>query len=189
MLEHQTPLEQCSGSQGQRTVDGVGLRLLAVRERGLLLLQGDATEGGPFHAATLARAGVRLPAPQLSSHRRERALLWLAPKEWLLELPAQETEAVHAALAAALAGEFAAVTDVSDALAGFDVSATHGAEVLMTGCSLDLGERAFAPGQVARTLIANVSVILWKLETSQSFRCWVDRSWAHHFSSWIAQSR
>ena len=185
VLEHRAPLQQCSRAHESEAIDRPGLRVVPVRDRGFLLLQGTPTDIR-FHDAILEQLGVRLPAPQTTIIRGDSALLWMTPTEWLLELPAAPTLAVQAALSTRLASALAAATDVSDSFARFDVSGEHAADVLMTGCSVNLRSHALAAGQVVRTAVADVPAILWRSGDSQPFRCLVDRSVAEHFWNWLA---
>jgi sarcosine oxidase subunit gamma len=187
MLEHRTPLVQVSRAQELSTIDAPGLRVVAVESRGFLLLRGSP-EDSLLQKALREQVGLAPPGQQLASIGNEYALLWMAPGQWLLELPAARASTVQAALVARLGAALAAVIDVSDALACFEVSGEAVADVLMTGCTLDLQPHAFTVGRVARTAVAAVPVILWKPADPRQFRCLVDRSFAEHFWSWLAHA-
>jgi sarcosine oxidase subunit gamma len=187
MLEHRTPLVQVSRAQELSTIDAPGLRVVAVESQGYLLLQGDP-EDSLLQKAMREQIGVAVPGPQVGSISGEYALLWMAPSQWLLELPAARALIVQAALVTRLGSALAAVTDISDALACFDVSGGAAVDVLMTGCSLDLHSHAFAESRVARTAFAGVPVIIWRPGNPIQFRCLVDRSLADHFWTWLATS-
>jgi heterotetrameric sarcosine oxidase gamma subunit len=187
MLEHRTPLVQVSRAQELSTIDVPGLRVAAVESRGYLLLQGNP-EDPLLQKALREQIGVEAPGPQLASMGSEYSLLWTAPGQWLLESPVGRVSTVQAALAARLGAALAAVTDLSDAFGCLEVSGEAAADVLMTGCSLDLQPRAFTAGRVARTAVAAVPVILWRPGDPHRFRCLVDRSLAEHFWSWLVQA-
>jgi sarcosine oxidase, subunit gamma len=202
MLEHRAPLEQLSPPSTTLSGDSA-LRIVPVTGRGLLLIQARSAD------ASLAdildqQLGLRVPQPLTSERRDAAALLWLAPREWLLELPAAQTPSVHAALESSFAqagaqshhGEgsstgLRAVYDVSDAFAGFDLSGTRVVDVLMSSCSLDLRPHSFPADHCVRTAVADTPAILWKpSECAHSgvFRCWVERGFAAHLVSWFAES-
>ena len=187
MLDHRAPLDQLSRERNTEALDDAWLRVRPVTDRGLLLLQGSPQDA-VLHDAVSRQIGARVPGPQTTNSRGEYALLWMTPKEWLLELPAAATSAVQGSLVTRLAPSLAVVTDITDALACFDVGGDRATDVLMTGCSLDLRPHAFAAGRVARTAVADVPAIIWKAGPSDIFRCWVDRSFAEHFWSWLADS-
>ena len=206
MLEHRVPLEQLSLAGATPRDTGLsadaGLSIVPVIERSLLLIQ--ARSADPFLNEVLQRQfGLDVPLPLKVNVHARAAIVWLAPQEWLLELAAVASPAACAHLADSLAqacaqanvrGGAAALcvaTDVSDAFAGFDVSGQRAVDVLASGCSLDLQPRAFPVGHTARTAIAEVPAILWKLADTPApglFRCWVERGFAAHFASWLAES-
>lgn len=187
MLEHRAPFDQIAGALHIESTDRPDLRVVAVTHVGYLLLQGEPGDTR-LQDALLQQIGVQLPRPQTTRIRGAYALLWMTPKEWLLELPETKVLAVQAALATRLAQTHAAITDASDSFACFDVSGERTAEALMAGCSLDLRPHVFAPGCVARTAIADVPAIVWKLGIPSAIRCLVDRSFAAHFWNWLARS-
>jgi heterotetrameric sarcosine oxidase gamma subunit len=186
MLEHLAPLAQLSRAEGPSTIEAPGLRVVAVDNRGFVLLQGDP-EDPLLHRAMREQIGVELPGPQVASVGGDCALLWMAPRQWLLDLPVARAPTVQAALVTRLGPAAAAVTDISDALACFDVSGDSAADALMTGCTLDLHSHAFAAGRVARTGFAGVPLIICRPDNPNQFRCLVDRSFAAHVWSWFAQ--
>jgi sarcosine oxidase subunit gamma len=186
MLEHRAPLAQLSRPHGPSTIDAPGLRVVAVENQGFVLIQGDP--GDSFlHKAMREQIGVAVPEPQVASISGEYALLWMAPKQWLLELPAARALTVQAALVNRLGPALAAAIDISDALACFDVSGDAAVDVLMTGCPLELHSHAFAANRVARTAFAGVPLIVWRPGNPGHFRCLVDRSFADHFWTWLAE--
>lgn len=186
MLEHRAPLAQLARPHGSSTIDAPGLRVVAVENRGFVLIQADP-EDSFLHKAMREQLGVAVPGPQAASIGGDYALLWMAPRQWLLELPAARALTAPAALVARLGPALAAVTDISDALACFDVSGDAAVDVLMTGCTLDLHSRAFAANRVARTAFAGVALTIWRPGNPSQFRCLVDRSFADHFWNWLAE--
>jgi heterotetrameric sarcosine oxidase gamma subunit len=189
LLKKRTPLDQISrgATHAAAVIARSGLCVVPVTDSGLLLLQGES-EDSLLDEVLLGQFGLRLPGRLGTSVRGDYALVWLAPKEWLLELPIADTPAVKVAVSSRLAPPPTVLTDISDSLAGFDVTGEHAWEVLMTGCSLDLRPHAFTAGRVARTAIADVPAIIFKRGTLPQFRCWVDRSFAAHFWNWLAEN-
>jgi sarcosine oxidase subunit gamma len=130
-------------------------------------------------------AGLGLPAAQQATVLGDYALLWLAPAEWLLELPVDKTDPVEIALTHRLSSSLTVITDFSDALVAFELSGSGAPETLMTGCSLDMRSHAFPAGRVVRTALAGVPAILWNPGNPERFRCLVDRGFAEHLLSWF----
>jgi sarcosine oxidase subunit gamma len=112
----------------------------------------------------------------------------MTPREWLIELPETLTATVLATLESLVSPTGAVLTDLSDGLAGFVVAGARAADVLMTGCSLDLRAEAFRIGQSARTLLAEIPASLYACGPTPAIRCLVERPFAEHFWNWLAES-
>lgn len=76
------------------------------------------------------------------------------------------------------------VTELSDAIARFDLSGERAEELLAKGCSLDLHVGHFPVSHCVRTRLASMPVVLWRQERAR-FQCWVAASLATHFVSWV----
>jgi len=186
MLEHHSPFDLLRNAQTEFVVNGRDVGGVPVSGTGLLLLQ-CASELALQEALT-SEIELPLPGPQQASNARGCALLWLCPAEWLLELSASAIDSVQRAITRRLATSLAAVTDMTDAFACYEVSGSRSAETLMCGCSLDLRTHAFPAGRVARTMLADVPAIIWNPGNPDRFRCLVDRSFAIHLWTWIRES-
>lgn len=188
MLEHRPPLAIRSRERLERGgAKRSDLRVAAMEGRGHLLVQGDP-EDTLLQEAVRGDLKMALPGPQATRVRGDYALLWMTPKEWLLELPQGQAQTVQATLMVRFGEALAAVSDLSDALACFEVSGDSAPDALMTGCSLDLRAEAFTAGRVARTALADVPAIIWKPSHLPRLRCLIDRSFAEHFWTWLAEA-
>ena len=144
-----------------REIDGLSLTIL----RG---------EGEEFLAAVAGILGFDLPeAPNTSTGQA----LWLGPDEWLLV----SDEDRVGLLEETLAGEHCAIVDVSEARAVLELSGPGAADVLASGCRLDL--ETLRPGACAQTALARAHALLepreggvWRLYVGCSFAAYV-RSW------------
>jgi sarcosine oxidase, subunit gamma len=183
MLDHQEPFDALRSERlGCYLADQPGLRM-TISSAGFLLLQ--SRREAALQDALAEETGLRLPAPQQVCTQGNYALLWLTPTEWLLELPAEESLSLRSALARRLTSSVSVANDISDAFACCQVNGRRAAEVLMSGCSLDLRSSAFHPGRVACTVVADVPAILWKTGEPNRFRCLFDRSFAAHIRNWL----
>lgn len=186
MLEHQEPFAALGNERlGSHLADQPGLRV-TTSYAGFLLLQ--SRREAALQDALAQETGLRLPAPQEACTRGNYALLWLTPAEWLLALPAGESQSLQSALARRLTSSLSVVNDISDAFACCQVNGGRAAEVLMGGCSLDLRSGAFHTGRVSRTVLADVPAILWKTGEPNRFRCLFDRSFAAHLRHWLTDA-
>src|SRR5262249_44365692 len=109
-------------------------------------LRGNAGDTA-FDEAVARTVGAALPltANRVSSGNGF-AILWLGPDEWLVAgAPGRERDLVPA-LRQALAGQHAAVVDVSEARTVITVAGPRARDMLQKGTTLDLHPRAFEPG-------------------------------------------
>jgi sarcosine oxidase subunit gamma len=109
--------------------------------------------------------------PNTTAKLDRRTVLWLGPDEWLV-LEAREEDFPGAA----------AAVDVSANRVCLELAGTGAAEVLASGCSLDLD--AVGPGRCAQTLLARAQVILVRPELE---RWWilVRPSFAPYLRAWL----
>ena len=187
MLEHQQPFDSLPRGRDPTFVAMTDVQMTWLSGRGFLLLQSPSESA--LQDALMSNTGLRLPGPRTASAREDYALLWVTPTEWLLASPASDTESLQAGLTRQLANSLSAVTDMSDAFAVCEVSGTHAANILMSGCTLDLHADAFPAGRCSRTGLADIPAILWNPGKSpRSVRCIVDRGHARHLRDWLADA-
>jgi sarcosine oxidase, subunit gamma len=102
--------------------------------------------------------------------------LRLGPDEWLLLVPSAAADEVAEALARELDGLHHALVPVGERLVGIAVEGPAAADLLATGCPLDLHPRAFPPGSATRTVMGKADVVLHRPEGGSGFRLHVGRS-------------
>jgi sarcosine oxidase, subunit gamma len=122
---------------------------------------------------------VALPVrPCCGAVQDDYAALWLGPDEWLLIAPA-ETQAslLMAAMRSGLSGKPASLVNISHRNFALIVSGSRSAELLATGCPLDLDLSAFPVSMCARTLFGKSEIVLWRT-AEQMFRLEAWRSFA-----------
>ena len=112
--------------------------------------------------------GVKIPKKIGAT---EGSIVCLGPDEWLMRASAGTTVPMGEGLAVA-------VTDVSERSICLIVEGQRSAEILMTGCPLDLDK--FAVGRATRTIFETVEIIVIR-EAEDRFHVEVWRS----FSSWL----
>lgn len=178
MLEHRAVLAARSSLRGEQ------LEIAAIEDQAALLLQ--TRDPACVESALAEGLALRLPSPCSSTAGPEASVLWLAPTEWLIETPVAQAELMRVRLMELLAGLLVAVTDLTDAYVCIDLSGERAATILNSGCGLDMSPAVFPVGSVARTVIADTIVIIHR--TAHAFRCRVDRSYADHFWTWLAES-
>lgn len=112
--------------------------------------------------------GVKVPK---KIGQMEGGIACLGPDEWLLRADAGSTIAAGAGLPAA-------ITDISERSVCLVVEGAAAAQLLMTGCPLDLEQ--FAVGQATRTIFETVEIIVIR-EAEDRFHVEVWPS----FSDWL----
>lgn len=132
-------------------------RIAPLTGLGMILLRADPARSGTAIAAALA---MDLPDRGQSSTAGARRLCWMSPDEWLLVLPAAQTDEALRDLEAALAGQFALVLDVSDMRVAFAIEGPRATQVLAKLSPADL--RALPEDAVRRTRAAQVACAIWR---------------------------
>lgn len=104
----------------------------------------------------------------------------LAPAEWLVTHgPSVDV------ISARLAGTLHHTSDMRPGKLGWILSGASAADILARDCTLDLHPGVFIPGSVTRTLIAQVPVILERIDGT-SFSLIADRSLKDYLNAWFA---
>jgi sarcosine oxidase subunit gamma len=147
-------------------------------------LRGDGAD--PRFAAAIAGAlGCPLPTvPNTVSRAGAIAVLWLAPDEFLVTAESGSAGLTER-LRDAVAGQHAAVVDLSASRIVFELAGEAARHVLAKGCSLDLHPRAFASGACAQTALARAAVILQQVDDVPHYRVFVRRSFARYLEAWL----
>jgi sarcosine oxidase subunit gamma len=168
---------------------GAGVRLTSMPFRLCINLRAEATP--EIRTILTQNAGCGLPVQPLDAARRGgTTTLWLGPDEWLIVTgeggggEGGGGDGFCARLEAAFRGHFVTVTDVSDAWCVIRLAGPAAAEVLAKGCGLDIHDRVFPPGKVARSLLAKANVILHRLKP-ETFEIYVARSYADYLWRWL----
>ncbi len=131
--------------------------------RGLVNLRGPAGDQA-FDKAVQEALGVALPSEpntttSTTTSEDDLRVFWLGPDEWWVVTPG-DGPAMADKLRAALAGQKAAVTDVSESRTCIHVCGDRARDLLSKGCPLDLHPRVFAAGRCAQSLCAKAMITL-----------------------------
>ncbi|KAB2848437.1 MAG: sarcosine oxidase subunit gamma [Hyphomicrobiaceae bacterium] len=163
---------------------------LTVREiafEGKISLRGS---GESFHAAVRFATGLALPEKaSTATTGNGRRALWLGPDEWLLIVADAERDAMLGRLTKALAGQHAAVVDVSAGRTVIEIKGDKARALLEKGCLLDLHPRSAGPGACLSTTIAKSGVVIEQTGAEPpSYRLYLRPSFARHFALWIGEA-
>jgi sarcosine oxidase subunit gamma len=139
-----------------------------------------------FLAAVRGVLGFALPRePNTTASGGPTVAYWLGPDEWLLATNFSATLA--RGLKEALAGKFAAVTEVGGGNEVLLLEAATARDALASECPLDLDPHAFGPGKCAQTRFAHAAVLLRALENGD-IELVVRRSFADHVRQHLSLS-
>ena len=103
------------------------------------------------------------PANNKFTSAGQRHAVWLGPDEFLILCEAGKEEELTSTIKSSLGDRHAAVTNVTDALAAFQLRGAAVREVLAKGCSLDLHPSSFSSGDAVQTLLSHAAVIIMAL--------------------------
>jgi sarcosine oxidase subunit gamma len=146
----------------------------------------------PGDTEALTRAldslGADLPMSPSWVTAGEVTMAWQAYDEWLLLTADGNQDRLIERLRAALAGCHAALTDVSDLHASFEVGGPSSRDLLAKGCALDLHPGVFQAGHCAATALARVRVTLRQLDDAPRFQLLVERSYAQYLWDWLTDA-
>jgi sarcosine oxidase, subunit gamma len=133
--------------------------------------------------------GVAIPtAPCRSASNGAKAACWLGPDEWLLISPETEATTLHRALGEALVGVPHALVDVSHRQMALVVEGPGAVRLLNASVPLDLTNKMFPQGMVARTIFDKAEIVLWRTG-AESFRVEVWRSFAPYVLALLEVAR
>lgn len=131
-----------------------------------------------FFAAIRGVLGFELPRePNTTASGGGHVACWLGPDEWLVATT--DSAALARASQQALAGQFAAVTEVGAGNEVIVLEAASARDALAAECPLDLDPTVFGPGRCAQTRFAHAAVLLRPLEDGR-IELTVRRSFADH---------
>jgi sarcosine oxidase, subunit gamma len=125
--------------------------------------------------------------PCRSNERGAWAALWLGPDEQLLLGPRDGAEACAARVALALQAVPHSLVDISHRQGAIELAGPYAADLINSGCPLDLGLAAFPVGACTRTVFARSDVVLWR-RGRQEFRLEVWRSFLPYVLGLLAQA-
>jgi sarcosine oxidase subunit gamma len=179
------PIRTTTALTGRAGVAGGGV---AIDERPLLgkvIVRGDADDAA-FRDGVRAAVGADLPTEANTVSAGEGVLIcWLGPNEWQVTTAEDGQGAVAGALRDRLAGQHAAVVDVSDYYTTLRVAGPRARDVLVKGTPLDLHPRVFGPGRCAQTRFAQATVLIVQHDEVPSYDVQVRWSMAEYLLDWL----
>ncbi len=139
-------------------------------------------KGAEASLRKVAKAKLKLDLPAVGQWRQSGALTVLGggPGIWSIMANPGAPGALAKTMAAAL-GDHASVVEAGHGLTFLTLSGKQSRHVLAKGCHLDLHSGSFKPGNVARTIIAQIPATLWQIDDAPTFGLAVPLTFAHSF--------
>ncbi len=152
MSEAVTPLNGAR-FEGLAIIEDAGLT-------GMITLRGDLASK-EVKAAVKKAVGLGVPEQRQALSGQGIAVLWMSPDELLLICAYDGVAETIAMLEEALKGQHFLAVNVSDARARLRIEGAGARETLAKLCPVDLSPRAFTPGMVRRTRMAQIPAAFW----------------------------
>ena len=140
-------------------------------------------------AANAKAGGLRLDMP-INTFVREgdRLAARLGPDEWLLIAPEAAARELMDAIARDLGSTHHALVDVSHRQCAIEVAGEAAADVINSGCPLDLSRARFPTGTATRTVLNKSEIILMRVGDEPKFHIEVWRSFAPYVHAILAEA-
>jgi sarcosine oxidase, subunit gamma len=152
-------------------------------------LRGDPQDDRFITAAeTTIGIGLRI-APNTFAEGAGNTAYWLGPNEWLIVTSREREATIARELRDALAGSFAAVTEVSGGQTVIVLRGRASRDVLAKGCPLDLHPRAFGRGRCAQSHLAKAPILVRQVDAEPTFEIIVRRSFADYVWRWLDDAK
>ena len=175
-------------ARAMQAAGDAGVRLGESPHRCQIGLRGNPNDGA-FTGAVLATLGCELPMTvNRVATGAGLSALWLGPDEWLIVgTPGREAD-LAPELRRALAGQHAAIVDLSEARTVIVVAGRSARELLQKGTPIDLHPRAFEPGHCAQTALSKANVILHQVDASPRYDVYIHNSFADYLWNWLERA-
>ena len=160
---------------------------IAPQSRTLVQLFARKGRAGDLAMALLASHGLTLPAPGYAATGGEVTALWIQPECWLLSAP-RGVEGALAGVVKASCGDAGSVIDQTHGRLVLRLSGPGAPRALGRLCRIDLHPRAFGPGRVAATPVAELHCILHQVDDAPSYDVFAPATFAGSFREMLAHA-
>jgi sarcosine oxidase, subunit gamma len=183
-LSRRTPLGETDVEPGPRAqADVVVIRPLAPRARFSLRIDPSLLA----RAKTVAGLTLDMPINRYTVAAGWTAMR-LGPDEWLLSGPERAAAQIAVDVEAALSALHHALVDVGHRQVALSVSGRRAADVINSGCALDLAPDALPVGAATRTLLGKAEIVLSKWDDEPTFEVECARSFAFYVRDFLQEA-
>ena len=156
-----------------------GVRFRELRT-GLVEISARRGQEPALDAALHREFGLSLPVQGGGSEKDGVAALWMGPAMTLIVAPPERLHSLFRNMASSVA----AVVDQSGGFVMLSVEGPSATALLAKGCRLDLVGQSFPKAGVARTVIAQISVLLYRIGDTK-FEVVVPATFVRSFTDFI----
>jgi sarcosine oxidase subunit gamma len=151
-------------------------------------VQGDATSTN-FKEA-VAKFSIALPMmPNTTSRSDVLTAFWLSPRSWLLVAESADSPLVDfIGRRNALNAARGALFELTASRIAYRLAGERAADVLATGCPLDLHAHAFRVGQCAQSVFGRVNALFYKFDDTPTYVLMVARSFGRDVWKALSQA-
>ena len=151
-------------------------------------VQGDATSTD-FKDA-VAKFSIALPMmPNTTSRSDALTAFWLSPRSWLLVAESADSPLVDfIGRRDALNAARGALFELTASRVAYRLAGERAADVLATGCPLDLHAHAFRVGQCAQSVFGRVNALFYKFDDTPTYVLMVARSFGRDVWQALSQA-
>lgn len=169
------------GHHGATGGDPVSLREIV---RDVVEISKRRGQEDALRAAARTGLGLELPTIGACLGNGRLTVFGIGPGNWLI-LSAPDAPGALAARVKAALGASASVAETGHGQVTLELSGAQARHVLAKGCRLDLHPLAFQPGQMARTIIAQIPITLWQVDAIPTFALAAPLTFAQSFAHFL----
>ena len=129
-----------------------------------------------------------LPTTNTVTSKGHHRIYWLGPDEWLIVTLEGMPVPQRTHLDTVSRNHGGVLNDLSGGQVLLRLTGRQVERLLARGCPLDLHESVFPLGTCAQTGLAKTSVLIARVDTSDSFEIIVRRSFSDYVLNWLAHS-
>jgi len=156
-----------------------------VIEMGHINLRGNAGDSR-FVDSVSELLGQSLPSQPNTFSDSEHRVYWLGPDEWQIVTGPQHVAGLLKLLERQLAGQHAAVNDLSGGQVTLHLSGNGARPLLAKGCTLDLDPSVFQVGDCAQSGMAKANVLIGCIDAAPVYEIMVRRSFSEYLQHWLS---
>lgn len=172
-------------------IDHRGLSIRSVRGQGKIMLQRSNivtnSEMERLGQNFTQAFGPELPLQvcQIAENKVSAvSIMCISPTSWIIQCEGKDVETIMECFEGTAQDISIAATDMTDQYICLDIEGEYARALLAKGCALDLSDKIFTENQVARTLLAQANIVIWRIGEG-GYRILFDVSLGNYLGLWL----